>query len=91
MADGLKFGPSWLRELSDGNSVTSPPPTMAGACPKYKLAEFRYGKEEMLELCRHVQLQLPERLVEFPDICAAKPEDPLIMQDPSDEEMVILC
>ena len=40
MADTLTFGPEWLRALSDGNSVTSPPPSPG--MPKYKLSEHRY-------------------------------------------------
>ncbi|TNN40245.1 PERQ amino acid-rich with GYF domain-containing protein 2 [Liparis tanakae] len=39
---------SRLRALSSGGSVTSPPPSPA--MPKYKLAEYRYGREEMLAL-----------------------------------------
>lgn len=37
-----------LRALSRGGSVTSPPPSPA--MPKSKLAEYRYGREEMLAL-----------------------------------------
>ncbi|EMP39990.1 PERQ amino acid-rich with GYF domain-containing protein 2 [Chelonia mydas] len=37
-----------LRALSSGGSVASPPPSPA--MPKYKLAEYRYGREEMLAL-----------------------------------------
>lgn len=37
-----------LRALSSGGSVTSPPPSPA--MPKYKLADYRYGREEMLAL-----------------------------------------
>ncbi|XP_062850361.1 GRB10-interacting GYF protein 1 isoform X2 [Trichomycterus rosablanca] len=47
-AETLNFGPEWLRALSSGGSVTSPPPSPA--MPKYKLAEYRYGREEMLAL-----------------------------------------
>ncbi|KAJ8348811.1 hypothetical protein SKAU_G00274000 [Synaphobranchus kaupii] len=48
MTETLNFGPEWLRALSSGGSVTSPPPSPA--MPKYKLAEYRYGREEMLAL-----------------------------------------
>ncbi|CAL1545912.1 unnamed protein product [Lymnaea stagnalis] len=45
----LKFGPQWLRDLSDGGTnasqPTTPPPSV-----KFKLAEYRYGREEMLSL-----------------------------------------
>lgn len=37
-----------LRALSSGGSVTSPP--LSPALPKYKLADYRYGREEMLAL-----------------------------------------
>ncbi|XP_067379678.1 GRB10-interacting GYF protein 1 isoform X1 [Channa argus] len=47
-AETLNFGPEWLRALSSGGSVTSPPPSPA--MPKYKLADYRYGREEMLAL-----------------------------------------
>ncbi|TRY57598.1 hypothetical protein DNTS_032181 [Danionella cerebrum] len=46
----LRGSPSrtWLRALSSGGSVSSPP--ASPAMPKYKLAEYRYGREEMLAL-----------------------------------------
>ncbi|XP_066454512.1 GRB10-interacting GYF protein 2 [Eleutherodactylus coqui] len=44
----LNFGPEWLRALSSGGSVISPP--LSPALPKYKLADYRYGREEMLAL-----------------------------------------
>ncbi|KAG8147481.1 hypothetical protein E2320_022857 [Naja naja] len=47
-AEMLNFGPEWLRALSSGGSVASPP--SSPAMPKYKLAEYRYGREEMLAL-----------------------------------------
>lgn len=39
---------SRLRALCSGGSVASPPPSPA--MPKYKLADYRYGREEMLAL-----------------------------------------
>lgn len=36
-----------IRDLSNGASVSVPPPS---AGPGFKLAQFRYGKEEMLAL-----------------------------------------
>lgn len=39
---------SRLRALSSGSSMASPPPSPA--MPKYKLADYRYGREEMLAL-----------------------------------------
>lgn len=49
MADTLKFGPEWLRQLSSGGSMSSPPPSPSFG-GKYKLADNRYGREEMLAL-----------------------------------------
>ncbi|XP_059154156.1 GRB10-interacting GYF protein 2-like isoform X2 [Physella acuta] len=45
----LKFGPQWLRDLSDGGTTGSQPPTPTSAV-KFKLADYRYGREEMLAL-----------------------------------------
>uniref|UniRef100_A0A2C9KNG4 GYF domain-containing protein n=1 Tax=Biomphalaria glabrata TaxID=6526 RepID=A0A2C9KNG4_BIOGL len=45
----LKFGPQWLRDLSDGGTNTSQPSTPT-ASVKFKLADYRYGREEMLAL-----------------------------------------
>ena len=86
MADTLTFGPEWLRALSDGNSVTSPPPSPAGF-PKYKLAEHRYGREEMLALFVP-KSQVPAELKEVPSICVEKTLHPLVFIPPSEEEQV---
>ena len=51
----LNCFPHRLRALSDGNSVTSPPPSPGLVMPKYKLAEHRYGREEMLVLFTPVE------------------------------------
>jgi hypothetical protein len=44
----VSFSCSRLRALSSGGSITSPP--LSPALPKYKLADYRYGREEMLAL-----------------------------------------
>lgn len=44
----LPFSYFRLRALSSGGSITSPP--LSPALPKYKLADYRYGREEMLAL-----------------------------------------
>ncbi|XP_053378578.1 LOW QUALITY PROTEIN: GRB10-interacting GYF protein 2-like [Mercenaria mercenaria] len=44
MADTLKFGPEWLRQLSGGNSVGTPPPSPAPGFGKYKLADYSNSK-----------------------------------------------
>ncbi|KAH9488015.1 GRB10 interacting GYF protein 1 [Bulinus truncatus] len=45
----LKFGPQWLRDLSDGGTNSSQPSTPTTSV-KFKLADYRYGREEMLAL-----------------------------------------
>ena len=88
MADTLKFGPEWLRALSDGgNAVTSPPPSPGTGIPKYKLAEHRYGREEMLALFVP-KSKIPEPLREAPSICVEKTLHPLVFIPPAEEEQV---
>ncbi|XP_064641991.1 GRB10-interacting GYF protein 1-like [Lineus longissimus] len=83
MAETLKFGPEWLRALSDGNSVTSPPPSPG--FPKYKLAEHRYGREEMLALF-HPNKHIPEEILSIPVILLEKAQDPMAYIPMTDEE-----
>ncbi|CAH3157868.1 unnamed protein product [Porites evermanni] len=82
MSETLTFGPEWLRNLSSGNSVTSPPPSPG---PKYKLAEHRYGKEEMLALFSE-DVKIPEELEMFESICRPRPVLPLAFQPLTEEE-----
>ena len=79
-----------LRALSDGNSVTSPPPSPgfpAPGMPKYKLAEHRYGREEMLALFVP-NTKVPEPLLEIPSIVVEKALHPLAFIPPAEEEQV---
>ncbi len=80
---------SRLRTLSEGNSVTSPPSSPAGV-QKYKLAEHRYGREEMLALFVPSS-RVPEELKEAPPICSEKPLTPLAVIPLSDDEQVSPC
>ncbi|XP_050307829.1 GIGYF family protein Gyf-like isoform X2 [Anthonomus grandis grandis] len=46
MTDSMNFGPDWIRNLSsEGNSGGG-----TGGGSRYQLADFRYGREEMLAL-----------------------------------------
>ena len=74
-----------LRALSDGNSVTSPPPSPG--FPKYKLADYRYGREEMLALYNPGK-SFPEDLKSFPAVLSEKPLEPLAYIPLSEEEQV---
>ncbi|XP_028839217.1 GRB10-interacting GYF protein 1 isoform X2 [Denticeps clupeoides] len=84
-AETLNFGPEWLRALSRGGSVTSPPPSPA--MPKSKLAEYRYGREEMLALYIKDN-KVPEDMQdkEFAAILQEEPLQPLALVPLTEEE-----
>ncbi|XP_051781079.1 GRB10-interacting GYF protein 1 isoform X1 [Erpetoichthys calabaricus] len=84
-AETLNFGPEWLRALSSGGSVTSPPPSPA--MPKYKLAEYRYGREEMLALYVK-ENKFPDEMrdKEFAAILQEDPLQPLALVPLTEEE-----
>ncbi|XP_013927055.1 PREDICTED: PERQ amino acid-rich with GYF domain-containing protein 1-like [Thamnophis sirtalis] len=84
-AEMLNFGPEWLRALSSGGSVASPP--SSPAMPKYKLAEYRYGREEMLALYvkdNKVPDEIQDR--EFSAILEEEPLQPLALVPLTEEE-----
>uniref|UniRef100_A0A4W5K999 GRB10 interacting GYF protein 1 n=1 Tax=Hucho hucho TaxID=62062 RepID=A0A4W5K999_9TELE len=74
-----------LRALSSGGSVMSPPPSPA--MPKYKLAEYRYGREEMLALYIKDN-KAPEDMQdkEFAAILQDEPMQPLALEPLTEEE-----
>ncbi|ELW56475.1 PERQ amino acid-rich with GYF domain-containing protein 1 [Tupaia chinensis] len=84
-AETLNFGPEWLRALSSGGSVASPPPSPA--MPKYKLADYRYGREEMLALYIK-ENKVPEELQdkEFAAVLQEEPLQPLALEPLTEEE-----
>lgn len=73
--------------MSDGTSVTSPPPSPAVVTTTYKLAEHRYGREEMLALFAETR-EVPEELKEVPIIVSEKPLQPLALIPLSSDEQV---
>uniref|UniRef100_A0A671UU49 GRB10 interacting GYF protein 1 n=1 Tax=Sparus aurata TaxID=8175 RepID=A0A671UU49_SPAAU len=81
----LTFDNVVLRALSSGGSVTSPPPSPA--MPKYKLAEYRYGREEMLALYIKDN-KVPEDMQdkEFAAILQDEPMQPLALVPLTEEE-----
>ncbi|XP_034149124.1 GRB10-interacting GYF protein 1 isoform X3 [Esox lucius] len=100
-AETLNFGPecclgedngrcisnlnSRLRALSRGGSVTSPPPSPA--MPKSKLADYRYGREEMLAL--YIKDNKPPEDMqdkEFAAILQDEPVQPLALEPLTEEE-----
>lgn len=84
-AETLNFGPEWLRALSSGGSVASPPPSPA--MPKYKLAEYRYGREEMLALYVK-ENKVPDEMQdkEFAVILNEEPLQPLALLPLTEDE-----
>uniref|UniRef100_A0A4W4DUU6 GYF domain-containing protein n=1 Tax=Electrophorus electricus TaxID=8005 RepID=A0A4W4DUU6_ELEEL len=84
----LNFGPEWLRALSGGGSsstVASPP--LSPALPKYKLADYRYGREEMLALYvkdNKIPVDLHDK--EFLPILQEDPLPPLALVPFTEEE-----
>ena len=75
-----------------GGGLASPPQSpdvQLTVCPipKYKLAEHRYGREEMLALyipSNHISAELREH----PTICIEKPQQPLALVPLSEDEQV---
>lgn len=55
--------------------------------PKYKAAQYRYGREEMLGLFVP-KTPVPEQLHNFQMICVEKAQHPLAFAPPSEEEQV---
>ncbi|XP_037644092.1 GRB10-interacting GYF protein 2 isoform X9 [Sebastes umbrosus] len=94
----LNFGPEWLRALSGGGSsgaggggvgggcgVASPP--LSPVLPKYKLADYRYGREEMLALYvkdNKIPIDLHDK--EFLPILQEEPLPPLALVSFTEEE-----
>ncbi|KAB0356585.1 hypothetical protein FD754_000741, partial [Muntiacus muntjak] len=74
-----------LRALSSGGSITSPP--LSPALPKYKLADYRYGREEMLALFLKDN-KIPSDLLdkEFLPILQEEPLLPLALVPFTEEE-----
>ncbi|KAM3604099.1 uncharacterized protein V6R79_006295 [Siganus canaliculatus] len=92
----LNFGPEWLRALSGGGgsgsggggsgcAIASPP--LSPALPKYKLADYRYGREEMLALYvkdNKIPIDLHDK--EFLPILQEEPLPPLALVSFTEEE-----
>ena len=86
MSETLNFGPEWLRALSGGigPGLMSPPPS-----PQFKLAEHRYGREEMLALFRKTD-GVPPELEEFSSILQKECRTPMTLSPLTEDEQVDL-
>lgn len=78
MSETLNFGPEWLRALSSGSG---------GGVQQFKLAEHRYGREEMLALFNKTE-KVPSELAEFQSILRKECQSPLTLSPLSEEERV---
>lgn len=79
MTETLNFGPEWLRALSTGGGGGG-----AGT-HQFKMAEHRYGREEMLALFSKTD-KLPPELAEFQSILRKECQSPLTLSPLSEEE-----
>lgn len=82
-AETLNFGPEWLRALSGGATLPSPPPSPA--LPRLRSAAKRYGREEMLALYVPGD-KAPEEIQEFTAIAQEEPLPPLALLPLTEEE-----
>ncbi|ELT97401.1 hypothetical protein CAPTEDRAFT_40812, partial [Capitella teleta] len=74
-----------LRALSDGGGGGSSSSGMSSGGAKYKLAEHRYGREEMLALLCYSK-ETPSEILEIPPIAVEKSQKPLALIPLSEEE-----
>lgn len=76
---------SRIRDLSNGSNILAPPPSPG---PAYKLAKYRYGKEEMLALFSQTT-KPPVVNTDIADFILMKvSHNPLAMQPLTEEEQV---
>lgn len=82
MAESIKFGPKWLRNMSvdaGGDSVAI----------RSQLPEFRYGREEMLSLFDKAKQQLPEVLPRYRKLFIENIQNPLTMTPDTEDEITV--
>ncbi|XP_055688107.1 GIGYF family protein Gyf [Lutzomyia longipalpis] len=81
MTDSMKFGPEWLRNMSNdtgtGTGTTS---------QRHQLAEFRYGREEMLSLFDK-NIKVPEILPKFKNLFVEKIQCPLALTPSTEDDL----
>ncbi|KAI1285346.1 hypothetical protein HDE_11874 [Halotydeus destructor] len=91
---GLNFGPEWLRALTDrgpsaSSSTSSSQPAViavSSPAPKYKLADYRYGREEMLALFDENSTLTDQMRQDFPNLTSEKCLFPLALIDMTEDE-----
>lgn len=74
-----------LRALSQGTSMSSPPPSPG--LPKFKLAEHRYGREEMLAYFPK-DIKMPPDLKQFAGLHKEQCQPPVTLLAMTEDEQV---
>jgi PERQ amino acid-rich with GYF domain-containing protein len=78
-----------LTQPSDsGTGGTGGGPT-SSTTPRYQLADYRYGREEMLAMFENMKLNVPDGLDSFPMLFIEKSLPPLALIQMTEEETVI--
>jgi len=84
----LKFGPQWLRDLG-GDANTPQSPTTPTGNVKFKLADYRYGKEEMLCLYNE-NSPPPDQVRKHQTIFSKEIQKPITLMQVSEDEQRLL-
>uniref|UniRef100_A0A182JY76 GYF domain-containing protein n=1 Tax=Anopheles christyi TaxID=43041 RepID=A0A182JY76_9DIPT len=71
------------------NGVTGSGAAVTSTAIRYPLAEFRYGREEMLALFDGRTIKTPEILVHYKGLFVEKPQPPLALTPCPEEELVV--
>ncbi|KAL3266026.1 hypothetical protein HHI36_010214 [Cryptolaemus montrouzieri] len=82
MTDSMNFGPDWIRNLSSEGTTTGG--NTGGV--RYQLADYRYGREEMLALFDK-NLKPPQSLVSFKGLYSEVTLLPLALMPNVEEEV----
>ncbi|KAL0130742.1 hypothetical protein PUN28_002396 [Cardiocondyla obscurior] len=88
MTDSMKFGPEWLRKVASGdncNTGSGGGGTTTLGTPRYQLAEYRYGREEMLALFDR-NCKPSELLTSLPALYVEKTQLPLALITMTEDE-----
>uniref|UniRef100_A0A182X8T9 GYF domain-containing protein n=1 Tax=Anopheles quadriannulatus TaxID=34691 RepID=A0A182X8T9_ANOQN len=71
------------------NGGTGPGGAVTSTAIRYPLAEFRYGREEMLALFDGRTIKTPEILVHYKGLFVEKPQPPLALTPCPEEELIV--
>ncbi|XP_060532401.1 GRB10-interacting GYF protein 2 isoform X2 [Cylas formicarius] len=83
MTDSMNFGPDWIRNLSSDGSGAGV--GASGSATRYQLADYRYGREEMLALFDR-NIKPPACLTNFKSLYSETTLPPLALLPSSEDE-----